>query len=29
VRLRMLLDWNDTAPSYGTSIGLTVAVSTP
>lgn len=29
VRLRMLLDWIDTAPSYGTSIGMTVAVSTP
>ena len=29
VRLRMMLDWTDTAPSYGTSIGMTVAVSTP
>jgi hypothetical protein len=29
VRLRMILDWTDTAPSYGTNIGMTVAVSTP
>lgn len=29
VRLRMMLDWTDTAPSYGTTIGMTVAVSTP
>jgi len=29
VRLRMILDWTDTAPSYGTTIGMTVAVSTP
>ena len=28
-RLRMVLDWTDTAPSYGTNIGMTVAVSTP
>jgi hypothetical protein len=29
VRLRMILDWTDTAPSYGTNIGMTVAVCTP
>lgn len=29
VRLRMVLDWTDTAPAYGTTIGMTVAVSTP
>ena len=29
VRLRMMLDWTDAASSYGTSIGMTVAVSTP
>ena len=29
VRLRMILDWTDAAPSYGTTIGMTVAVSTP
>jgi hypothetical protein len=29
VRFRMLLNWNDTATSYGTPIEMTVAVSTP
>lgn len=29
VRLRMILDWTDTAPSYGTNVVMTVAVSTP
>ncbi|HSQ32204.1 MAG TPA: hypothetical protein VLN49_20250 [Gemmatimonadaceae bacterium] len=29
VRLRMVLDWTDTAPAYGTTMGMTVAVSTP
>ena len=29
VRFRMLLNWTDTAPSYGTAIEMTVAVSTP
>lgn len=29
VRLRMMLDWTNTAASYGTTIGMTVAVSTP
>jgi hypothetical protein len=29
VRFRMLLNWNDTAASYGTPIEMTVAVSTP
>lgn len=29
VRLRMMLDWTDTAPSYGTTIGMVVSVSTP
>lgn len=29
VRLRMILDWTDTAPSYGTNVAMTVAVSTP
>jgi len=29
VRLRLMLDWSDTAPAYGTTIGMTVAVSTP
>lgn len=29
VRLRMMLDWNDTAPSYGTGVGMVVSVSTP
>ncbi len=29
VRFRMLLNWNDTATSYGTPIQMTVAVTTP
>jgi len=29
VRFRMLLNWTDTAASYGTAIEMTVAVSTP
>jgi hypothetical protein len=29
VRFRMLLNWTDTAASYGTPIEMTVAVSTP
>jgi hypothetical protein len=29
VRLRMVLNWTDTAPSYGTTIGMVVSVSTP
>jgi hypothetical protein len=29
VKLRMILDWTDTAPSYGTTIAMTVNVSTP
>jgi hypothetical protein len=29
VKLRMILDWTDTAPSYGTTLAMTVNVSTP
>jgi hypothetical protein len=29
VKLRMVLDWTDTAPSYGTTVAMTVNVSTP
>lgn len=29
VKLRMILDWTDTAASYGTTIAMTVNVSTP
>lgn len=29
IRLRMVLDWIDNAATYGTTIGMTVAVSTP
>ncbi len=29
VKLRMMLDWTDTAGSYGTGIAMTVNVSTP
>src|SRR5262249_20899090 len=29
VKLRMMLDWTDTASSYGTTIAMTVNVSTP
>jgi hypothetical protein len=29
VQLRMMLDWTDTAPSYGTTIAMTVNVTTP
>jgi hypothetical protein len=25
----MILDWTDTAPSYGTTVAMTVNVSTP
>ena len=28
-KLRMMLDWTDTAPSYGTVVAMTVNVSTP
>ncbi len=29
VKLRMILDWTDTAPSYGTTLAMTLNVSTP
>lgn len=29
VKLRMILDWTDTAASYGTTVAMTVNVSTP
>lgn len=29
VKLRMILDWTDTAPSYGATLAMTVAVTTP
>jgi hypothetical protein len=29
VKLRMILDWTDTATSYGTTVAMTVNVSTP